>query len=328
MASTSIAIRSSPSTTSNGTASRPLLDGRPSLAGAGLEPGAAEHEGPVVLVLELLLGVDPSGDGHVARRARLGERERASHRHDRGRGEDAADAGAAAERSQEDPADPEQREADQDQEDGDHAGMIAAGTAARSRRAARRDPAGISGESSPKEPTRRVGVDVIAAVSIARPLRAAIHAIGGEHRGSMGLSTHDRPNGSRVVHRRSTATAAQVRRGQPALRPVSGSSARTWPSKLVSTRRPPTSSTVRDDVGVRHPPGDLAVGLERERLDLGLDDDVGEARRAERRRGSAWRDRWLQRSVAGRAPRTRRRGSRTSRRAGPRCPTACPRARR
>ena len=36
----------------------------------------------------------------------------------------------------------------------------------------------------------------------------------------------------------------------------------------------------RHDVGVGDPPGDGPVGFDRERLDLGLDDDVGESRRA------------------------------------------------
>ena len=56
------------------------------------------------------------------------------------------------------------------------------------------------------------------------------------------------------------------------------------PDLAVEARQhqaPADELDLRDDVGVRHPPGDLAVGLERERLDLGLDDDVGEARRAE-----------------------------------------------
>ena len=90
-----------------------VLDGRPRLAGAGLEAGPAEHERAVVLVLELLLRVDPAGDRDVAGLPRPCDLDRPRDRHDRGRREDASDAGVAPDRAQQDPPDPEQREAGQ-----------------------------------------------------------------------------------------------------------------------------------------------------------------------------------------------------------------------
>ena len=81
----------------------------------------------MVLVLELVLGVDPAGDGHVPGGARVREGDGPRTGMTAVCREDPADTGAAAHRAEEDPADPEQREAGTGQEDGDHRGMIAAG---------------------------------------------------------------------------------------------------------------------------------------------------------------------------------------------------------
>ena len=72
-------------------------------------------------------------------------------------------------------------------------------------------------------------------------------------------------------------------------------------------------------IGVGDPPGDRPVGLDRERLELGLDEDVGEPRRAEQREDRRRRP-MLPGGLAGRGRRARTCGSRSSRRAGPRCP--------
>ena len=129
---------------------------------------------------------------------------------------------------------------------------------------------------------------MIAAVSIARPLRAAIHAMGGRAGTVNGLIHHLRPDRAcavRVIHRLSTARRRG--RGIPqAIRPAGsarsrGSIARTCPSKLVEDEPPADELRLGDDVRVRDAPRDLAVGLEREGLDLGLDEDVGQPRRAE-----------------------------------------------
>ncbi len=93
-------------------------------------------------------------------------------------------------------------------------GMIAVGVRAS-------DPGEIN---SPKEPTRRVGVEVIAAVSIARPLRAGIPRYGTRRAGSTDLSTLDRPLRGEVVHRPSTGTRRGPEPVSPCLVPFAGRS--------------------------------------------------------------------------------------------------------
>ena len=142
----------------------------------------------------------------------------------------------------------------------------------------------------PKEPTRHVGLDAISAVSVARPLRAVL-TLGAAHgRGSIatcppnsaataGLSTaastavgesrrHDGPPGDRVSRRRSPGR--RIERADAGRR---------------SRQDQPAADQLRrgDDVGVGDPPGHVAVRLDRERLELGLDQDVPEPRRAEDR---------------------------------------------
>ena len=124
---------------------------------------------------------------------------------------------------------------------------------------------------------------MIAAVSIARPLRAAIHATGRRERAVNGVIHEPGParpdelstdvHVHRATGRRAQAdAAARPRIERPDL-----------PVEARQHQAPADELDRRDDVRVRDPPGDLAVGLERERLDLGLDDDVGEPRRPEHR---------------------------------------------
>ena len=64
------AIASRPSRTSNGDRGRVLVDGHPVGAAAKLEPRPAQHERPVGVVLELVLGVDAALDRDIARAGR------------------------------------------------------------------------------------------------------------------------------------------------------------------------------------------------------------------------------------------------------------------
>ena len=125
-ASASMAIRSRPSTISNATAWRDVLERGPGLARAGLEPGPAVDQRPMVLVLELVLGVDPARDGDVACLAGPRDLERPRDGNHGRRREDPPDPRLVPDRAEQEPADPEQREADQDEDQGEHAGMIAA----------------------------------------------------------------------------------------------------------------------------------------------------------------------------------------------------------
>ena len=267
----------------------PVLHGVHDRPARSLEAGPPEHQRPVVLVLELVLGVDPAGDGHVAGGAGLRQGDGPRHRDDLGRGQDPADAGAAPERAEQDPADREQREAGHGQEDGDHRGMIAVAP----RRPAVRAGGRSGGIKSPKEPTRRVGVEVIAAVSIARPLRAATHATGRRPRRSTGLSTPRPPDRPRLstppVHR------------QPAARPVRSDRARA-PGRRSSSapagRPPARPSVTTSECATRQatsPSGSIAnVSISAWTMTWPSRDDPRTARI-----GVA--DRWLQRSSPVRA---------------------------
>ena len=89
-----------------------------------------------------------------------------------------------------------------------------------------------------------MGVDAIAAVSVARPLRAGVERYGA----AAGTGQWACPPNSAADRRGyppSVHIAAHGRRRadvRPRTRPVAGSSALTWPSKPVRTSRPPTSS--------------------------------------------------------------------------------------
>ena len=131
-----------------------------------------------------------------------------------------------------------------------------------------------------------MGVDAIAAVSVARPLRAGVERYGARGAPVNGACP---PNSGRAP-RLSTARPHAARppaphgaRAQVADRPVAGSRALTWPSKPVRTSRPPMSSAAVTTSEWATRQATVAVGLDRERLDLGLDDDVGEPRRPEER---------------------------------------------
>ena len=94
-AAASMAMASRPSRTSNGTASRPILDRPPLPSVPQLQAGPAQDERPVGVVLELVLGVHASADPHVARRS-LAQRERLGDADRRRRREQATRPGSAA----------------------------------------------------------------------------------------------------------------------------------------------------------------------------------------------------------------------------------------
>src|SRR6185295_15705011 len=131
-----------------------LVRGRPPF-----ERRPPDHQRPAVLVLELLVAVEPAIDADVASVARLGEpaslgdgnlrRDRQETPDSRPRPEAALDPCRGAEREH----------ARDRQEEGDHA----------------RDQSGRESKG-PEKPTRHVGVDAIAAVIVARPLRADRYA--------------------------------------------------------------------------------------------------------------------------------------------------------
>ena len=107
------------------------------------------NQRPVVLVLELVLSVDPAGDADVRLPALRGNRVCLGNGDDRRGREQAPDPVGTAERSEDQTARDERAKTHGTDEQGSHGGMIA-------RRACK----------GPKEPTRGVGVDAIAAVSL------------------------------------------------------------------------------------------------------------------------------------------------------------------
>ena len=120
------------------------------------------------------------------------------------------------------------------------------------------------------------------------------------------------------AHRRDAVRRAQFRRDAASGR---GIDRRHLPGVARQHEPPADERGVRDDVAVGDPPADRPVRLDRERLDLRLDEDVGEPRRAEDR------DQRGRRAVrpaerAGPATPARTCGSRTSRRAARRRPRA------
>ena len=260
------------------------------------------------VVLERRLGVDPPEHAHVALGATSRDLAGLRDGHHRGRGEDPADprlqarAGASSHPAASTRAPPSTRER------GITAAMIPVPTGGPAARMA-----AIEGISCPKEPTRRVDLEVIAAVSIARPLRADLNA------------TVDRYAGQRVPTPWSAdAELSTVRPldGRALSGPVSwlegrfcpgcggdgggrGGGARgpglASPENQVSTSRPPTSSALRDHVRVRDPPRDLAVarGSRTSRSRLGRPRGASRDDPSTTRTGDA--DRWLQRSSPVRA---------------------------
>ena len=154
--------------TLNGTAWRWSSNGRQDATGAGLETDAAEHERAVIGVLELVLGVDPAGDPDVRAPAGRGDLVRLGDRHRGRRREQPADPEGSAEGAQDEAAGDEGDETRGADQEGSHGpddrmrtggrrGGQARGATSAIRRRAWKDP---------KEPTRGVGVDVIAAVSL------------------------------------------------------------------------------------------------------------------------------------------------------------------
>jgi len=131
-----------------------------------------------------------------------------------------------------------------------------------------------AGESKgPEEPTRHVGIDAIAAVSVARPLRAGNNATAAAGAGSM-PPVHEIRAGRRFVHERSTNAGRRRSARRSARRGIehvglAGVAGQDEPA--ADERR------LGHDVGVGDPPGDRPVRLDRERLDLRLDEDVPEA---------------------------------------------------
>ena len=170
----------------------------------------------------------------------------------------------------------------------------------------------------PKEPPRHVGVDAIAAVSIVRPLRAAANATA---RGATGQSAVVHriaaSDPRRVIHRLSTVAGAAsrpsaARSGRGATRGrIDGVTCPPKPSGRAGRRPAPPRSRRRCGRPATRP----SVGLEGERLDLGLDDDVGEPRRAEQ--GEDRRRRSCSQRGSPVAARARRCGTRRPRRASP-----------
>ena len=103
-------------------------------------------------VLEFVVGIDPAVDPDVAGRTSLGDREGFRHTDPRCRRQRPPNAIARPERSEHDDAGGHGDQTRNDEDEGGHGGMIAGGPS--------RAPKG------PKEPTRGVGVDAIAAVSL------------------------------------------------------------------------------------------------------------------------------------------------------------------
>ena len=154
-------ISSRPSRTTNGTTSSRRVERSSSARAAGRAPRERrppEHERPMVGVLELRVAVDPAVDADVARARpasamldRLGDRRPSARRR------------AAGPRGSRGPK--LRRIAPRDAEGERRPRPGGAGDP-------RRDHRSRGNRKGPEEPTRHVGLDAIAAVSVARPLRA------------------------------------------------------------------------------------------------------------------------------------------------------------
>ena len=99
-----------------------LVEDPPACAAPGFQAPAAQHEGAMVLVRELGVGVEPPVHPHVARGA--GRRERAGlrDRHAGRDGEEAAHAHPRAVRAEEEAAGGDRGEAGDDHDEGGHGG--------------------------------------------------------------------------------------------------------------------------------------------------------------------------------------------------------------
>ena len=104
-----------------------VLERTPVPSAPSFEADAAEDEGPVSVVLELVLRVDPPGDPDVGPATLGGDRVGLGDGHHRGAGEEPADPVGGAERAQDQPARDEGDEPRGREEEGSHGRMIAAG---------------------------------------------------------------------------------------------------------------------------------------------------------------------------------------------------------
>ena len=155
----------------------------------------------------------------------------------------------------------------------------------------------------PEGTARRVSVEAISAVQRLRgPLRAETNGSRASAPGQRTLSTSFGPTGGL-----STTVPTAVRREPP--RPASqcaGSPRHRIERGLLAAEAREAQSAadqlrVDDHVRVRDAPRDLAVGPDRERLELRLDEDVRQTRGCEDTRPAACCARWLQRSSPVRA---------------------------
>ena len=117
-------------------------------------------------------------------------------------------------------------------------------------------------------------------LACARPLRAGINATAGSGPGQSPLSTSSRDC--------ARGYPQAIRSRHPAARTLPGRDAsgrgiqcRHLAREARQHQPPPDERRLGNDVAVGDPPADGAVGLDRERLDLGLDDHVRQSRRAE-----------------------------------------------
>jgi hypothetical protein len=113
----------------------------------------------MVNILELVLGVDPAVDPDIAGVTTCGDRERLRQIDRRRTGEQSADSIPRPERLEDGDATDDGEDAQGDEEEGSHGGDHS-GPSVEGRLAAWR------ATKDPKEPTRGVGVDAIAAVSL------------------------------------------------------------------------------------------------------------------------------------------------------------------
>ena len=96
-----------------------LVDGHPVRAASQLDPGAAQDERAVGVILELVLGVDAPPDRDVACRA-AGQVARLGHADRRGRCQESPDPVARAEAAQHERPRPERDETQDDEQEGTH----------------------------------------------------------------------------------------------------------------------------------------------------------------------------------------------------------------
>ena len=212
-ASASTAIPSRPSRTSNGLVSRPSSTVRQRSPSRTWTRERRSTSGRWASSSNVSSASIRPPIADVARRA-TGQRDGLGDAH-LGRGPDEpADAIARAERAQQRGPEHERKQAGGDGEEGDHGGDD-------TRRAWK----------GPKEPTRHVGVDAIAAVSVARPLRAGPNGTVRRDTVARGL-IHEFRDGHGGYPHRGHRRRPSDRRIEPQFedRPVAGSSALSCPS--------------------------------------------------------------------------------------------------